>query len=136
MDPDYLEVVVKVLGVRGPGRSREPIRLEPGLSDAEVARVEETQGFRFPADLSALLQRILPLQDPRPPYPWNVSAAEQAPPRSCFPDWRHESEASLRIRFDCPAEGILWRVSTGHWRDWWGPRPADLETALETMQRL
>jgi hypothetical protein len=135
MDPAYLELVVKLLRGRGPGR-REPIRFEPGLTDAEVARTEETYGFRFPADLRALLQRVLPLQDPPPPYPWNVSATEETPLRSHFPDWRHESEESLRERLDRPLEGILWHVRHGEWRDWWGPQPSDLESAVETVRGL
>lgn len=90
------------------------VLLEEGLSDPEVARVEQTFGIRFPPDLKALLQYALPVSQN-------------------FPNWREPTaEISIRERFAWPLEGIKFDIEyNGFWLEKWGPRPEDLATAFE-----
>ena len=93
------------------------VLLAPGLTDAEVDEVQERFGFRFPPDLRALLQYALPI----------------APG---FPNWRDESEESLRSRLDWPRDGTLFDIEhNAFWMDEWGPRPDNLATAFEVASQ-
>ena len=56
------------------------IVFEDGLTDAEMASVQRCFGFVFPPELAFFLRIALPVS-------------------RYFPDWRHESETSLRNRF-------------------------------------
>src|SRR5688572_26160989 len=86
-------------------RSRPAVMFEPGLTDAEIERVEATFGFRFPPDLRAFLQTALPRGEE-------------------FPDWRSGDETSLRAWLDAPAEGICFDVEhNDFWLPEWGSRP-------------
>jgi hypothetical protein len=119
MDREYLETVVETL--RGQG-----VRFEPGLTDAEVARVEQTHGFRFPPDLRAFLQHALPLRDRPPPLDGAATPEGPSGPISEFPDWRNEPDESLRARLAWPRDGIMLDVGHGGlWLEVWGPIPAD-----------
>lgn len=96
---------------------KQNIRLAEGLADAEISKVERTFGFRYPPDLREFLQHALP-----------VSPA--------FPNWREESEASLRERLDWPADGICFDiVNNGFWLKEWGRKPVDIEAALSLARR-
>jgi hypothetical protein len=91
--------------------------LEDGLTDAEVSKVESTFAFRFPPDLRDLLQNALPTS-----------------PK--FPNWRSESEESLRGRLDWPADGICFDIEhNGSWWEEWGPEPDDLSAAFEIARQ-
>ncbi|URE34819.1 hypothetical protein MUK42_07112 [Musa troglodytarum] len=83
-----------------------PIR--PGLSDAEVSRLEADLAVSFPPDLRAILVLGLP----------------SAPG---FPDWRPSSSSSSYLPLAAAAlqvaRGALWPRS-------WGPRPSDPDRAL------
>jgi hypothetical protein len=93
------------------------VLLAPGLTDAEVGQVQERFGFRFPPDLRALLQYALPVSP------------------EC-PNWRDESEESLRWRLGWPRHGILSDVEhDAFWVDEWGPRPADISAAIEVASQ-
>ncbi|XP_074565550.1 uncharacterized protein LOC141822038 [Curcuma longa] len=92
----------------------------PGLSDAELARLEADLGFSFPPDLRALLALGLP----------------SAPG---FPDWRCPDASHrrrcilllLRAGFDLPLAAASLQVARGAlWPRSWGPRPADPDRAL------
>src|SRR6266498_2613063 len=96
-------------------RRRVPIRLEPGLTTPEFARLERDLAIRFPPDLRALLSVALPVSpDPR-----------------LFPDWRSAPTAHLRDRLEDPIEGVLFDVESGSfWYEPWGVRPAGMAEAL------
>jgi hypothetical protein len=82
----------------------------PGLSDAELVRVEAEFGFTFPPDLRAVL-------------------ALGVPSGPGFPDWR--GRAGLRAAFDLPAAAASLQVARGAlWPRCWGRRPADPGRAL------
>ncbi|MBF9072370.1 hypothetical protein [Streptacidiphilus fuscans] len=76
--------------------SRLPVRIDLGLSDAEIAAVEERFGFRFADDHRVFLQAGLP-----------------AGPG--WPDWRNGDPEDLRGRLDWPREGVLFDVGHGFW---------------------
>ena len=86
--------------------------LSPGLSDAEVARVEQTFGFRFPPDYRRLLALALPLGDR-------------------WPNWRDGDPDQLRSSLASPVEGILFDVEqNGFWHPDWPSRPDAAADAL------
>jgi hypothetical protein len=92
------------------------VELTTGLTGEEIAQVESKYSFRFPPDLRAFLQAALP-----------VSPA--------FPNWRGESEESLRGRLDWPAHGICFDIEhNDFWWEEWGPRPLDLQQAFEVAR--
>lgn len=122
MDAHYLQLVVQALGSRG-------VTCEPGLTDAEVARIETTYGFRFPPDLRAFLQYALPVSDPVVP-PGAITRANN------FPNWRHEPETSIRERLEWPLEGIRFDIEhNGFWLDSWGEMPTDRDAAFDVARR-
>jgi hypothetical protein len=93
---------------------------EPGLTDREVARIEDAFSLRLPPDLKLFLQTALPVT-------------------GGFPNWRSESEDNLHYSYlDRPARGILFDVEhNDFWPEQWGPRPTDLSDALaEAAGRL
>ena len=93
------------------------VTLTEGLTDAEVLRVESIFDFRFPLDLRQLLQYALPVS-------------------TYFPDWRHDSEASLRERIAWPADGICFDIEyRNFWWEEWGPKPPDISTALKVARQ-
>ncbi|XP_074586023.1 uncharacterized protein LOC141841732 [Curcuma longa] len=87
----------------------------PGLSDAELARLEADFGLSFPPDLRALLVLGLP----------------SAPG---FPDWRCPDAAPrllLRAGLDLPLASASLQVARGAlWPKSWGARPADSDRAI------
>lgn len=86
--------------------------LASGLSDGELAGVEETFGFSFPPDYRRLLTLTLPLGDH-------------------WPDWRAGDEADLGIRLAWPVEGVLFDVEhNGFWHPDWPSRPEEPTDAL------
>lgn len=89
------------------------VLLALGLTDTEVDQVQKRFGFRFPPDLRALLQYALPVSPE-------------------FPNWRDESEESLRRRLEWPRDGIFFDIEhNGFWLEEWGPQPGELSRALE-----
>jgi hypothetical protein len=83
-----------------------------GLTDAEVASVEDRFGFRFPPDLREFLQTALPY-GPQ------------------FPDWRTCDVMLLSDWLDRPRQGVLFDVEhNGFWLKEWGSRPDTLTDAL------
>lgn len=90
--------------------------VEPGLTDDEFARVEDTFGFSFADDHRAFLAAGLP-----------VGAG--------WPDWRGEGRKSLAKRLQLPAEGVLFAVEWSQfWHDGWGQRPARVKDALRSAK--
>ena len=100
--------------------------VEPGLTDAEFARIERKFEFEFADDHRAFLAAGLPL-DPRKP---------RARPGRGWPDWRHGRRRDLRKVLDWPVEGALFDVQYNDlWHPSWGQRPADMSTALSTARQ-
>ncbi|GAA1962486.1 hypothetical protein [Amycolatopsis minnesotensis] len=92
-------------------------RLEPGLTDAEFARVEDQFGFTFADDHRAFLATALPVDGGR---------------EDGWPDWRDGDPEDLRRRLDRPADGVLFDVEHNRtWMRFWGERPEDLAERLE-----
>ena len=85
--------------------------IEPGLTERELDEVERTHDWRFPPELRALLERMLP-SGPR------------------FPNWREPRSAALAERLAWPADGLCFHVEHGWWLRSFGPRPAALVDAL------
>jgi hypothetical protein len=94
------------------------LEFDPGLSDPEVAAVEQRFGFKFPPDLREFLQTALP-RGPR------------------FPDWRSGDETELRDWLDTPRQGVVFDVQYNKfWLEEWGPRPGALTEALRIASDL
>lgn len=89
------------------------VTLDIGLSKTELQSIENEFCFQFPEDLKSLLSLALPTSHG-------------------FPDWRHESEVSLRQRLDDPFKGIAFDIQYNQfWHATWGDRPLDLSVAVE-----
>jgi hypothetical protein len=92
------------------------VAIEPGLSDDDFARVEETFGVEFADDHRAFLAVGLP-----------VGAQ--------WPDWRGAGRRSLVKRLQLPVEGVLFAVEwSDFWDGGWGKRPARMKDALRTAR--
>jgi hypothetical protein len=97
----------------------------PGLTDADLARVERDYEFEFADDHRAFLAAGLPLSIP---LPWRHG--------SPWPDWRDGDPAEIRERLACPVEGALFDVEhNALWLPSWGQRPADDSEALEIARQ-
>ena len=98
------------------------VTIEPGLSEAELAELEEDYGICFPPDLAALLRHALPTG-------------------GNFPDWRGRSSAgkhvSLEERLSWPLEHILDSVENYQfWLPSWGRRPEQPHQALARAKEI
>lgn len=92
------------------------VRLDRGLTEADVKRVEKKFGFTFGPDHRALLRAALPLGD-------------------AWLNWRHATPAKIRERLQAPVEGMVFDVlNKDFWVTSWGPRPEDQRT-LERAAR-
>jgi hypothetical protein len=92
------------------------VRLDRGLTEADVKRIEKKYAFTFGPDHRDLLSAALPLGD-------------------TWLNWRHATPANIRERLQRPIEAVLANV---HQRDFWpaswGSRPAQTKAA-ETLAR-
>lgn len=101
-----LDVVVPALA--------QVTEVAPGLSEAELAAVEEALGRVLPLDLRALYAAVLPV-GPR------------------FPDWRGDPQGEA-VRGRAWVEGALaGDLADGWWSPVLGPRPDDLAQALQVV---
>jgi hypothetical protein len=102
-------------------------RIDPGLTDAEIARVEGEFGFEFADDHRAFLAAGLPLSVPYDDPP-GVIRTNSDP----WPNWRDGDPEVLRERLNWPVEGLLFDVEHNvYWDAAWGERPEDRSQALE-----
>jgi hypothetical protein len=86
--------------------------IEPGLSQAEISRVEDLIDAPMPPELRSLLGALLPVSDR-------------------FPNWRDGDEERLRSHIDEPIEGVVDFVEHhDFWFDGWGQRPGSLSSAI------
>ena len=104
MNSDYLETAIKAMRDRG-------VECAPGLTAAEIAAAEVEYSFRFPPDLRAFLEHVLPVGER-------------------FPDWRSRSSEFIRDRLAWPVESMCFDVEhNAFWLAAWGPKPDSLEKA-------
>uniref|UniRef100_A0A7N0T9H0 Knr4/Smi1-like domain-containing protein n=1 Tax=Kalanchoe fedtschenkoi TaxID=63787 RepID=A0A7N0T9H0_KALFE len=90
------------------------VQVNPGLSDAEFAKLEAEFAFLFPPDLRAILSSGLP-----------------AGPG--FPDWRGKS--GLKAALDLPIAAASFQiVKNGLWSKLWGAKPAEPDKALRAAR--
>lgn len=115
MKPEHLAHCVALLRQAG-------IQLERGLSTRELKAVERLFNLRFPPDLKALLQAVLPVSPP-------------------FPDWRAalsspDARGQIQDRLDWPMEGFLTEVEQhGFWlAHLWGPMPEAMPDRLARVR--
>lgn len=101
--------------------------MEPGLSDAELRRIEERFGFEFADDHRAFLTAGLPVREP---------LEEGATWDNPWPDWRHGDPATLRDHLDWPVEGIVRAVQHGYWHPGWGQEPARSDDAVREAKSI
>jgi hypothetical protein len=92
------------------------VRLDRGMTEADLKRVEKKFGFAFGPDHRALLRTALPLGD-------------------TWLNWRHATAVKIRERLQAPIDEIVFAVLTeGFWPPAWGARPADDSTAERTAR--
>lgn len=81
------------------------VRLDRGLSDGEVSRVQDRLGFTFGPEHREFLQSAVPVGD-------------------SWPDWRNDPDDELRDRLDWPTRGVIFDVhNNDFWPVSWGDRP-------------
>jgi hypothetical protein len=105
------------------------VRVEPGLTDREMAAVEATFGFEFADDHRAFLAAALPV--------W-TSGHDDHPDKASWgwPNWRDLDSEQLRRQVEWPRTAALTDIRNGHWPDGWGKRPTDGEAAEGKAERL
>ncbi|CAN7078444.1 unnamed protein product [Brassica oleracea var. botrytis] len=93
------------------------VKIQPGLSDSEFARVEAEFGFVFPPDLRVILSSGL--------------SADAG-----FPDWRSPgARRHLRAMIDLPNAAVSLQVAKNSlWCKSWGLKPPDPEKALRVAR--
>lgn len=79
------------------------LRLEAGLSEAELRRAEEIYSFRFPPDLREVLLQVLPVDLP------DVE-------RCRFPNWREVPNDYVQGMMDWPFDMLIWDVERNRHR--------------------
>ncbi|SDS64440.1 hypothetical protein [Actinoplanes derwentensis] len=96
-------------------RTRQDV--QPGLTESELDRVEQTFGFTFADDHRAFLHIALPVGDRK------------------WPDWRAGDPADLRAKLDLPVDGVLFDVEHNrYWHPGWGSRPPTAAAAVESAR--
>jgi hypothetical protein len=92
------------------------VRLDRGMTEADLKRAEQRFGFTFGADHRALLRAALPLGD-------------------TWLNWRHATPARIRRRLESPIDLLIARVQAdGFWPVSWGARPGDGPAAERTAR--
>lgn len=92
------------------------VRLDRGLTEADLKRVEKKYGFGFGPDHRALLRAALPLGD-------------------AWLNWRHATPAKVRERLAAPVEGLVQQVRADRfWPGSWGVRPTDPAAAEQAAR--
>jgi hypothetical protein len=99
------------------------VDIQPGLTDAEFAVIEQRYGFEFASDHRAFLAEGLPVWAAgHDDHPDNASWG--------WPNWRDGDPATLQDQVDHPVTVVLDAISDGHWPSGWGRRPADPDQAM------
>jgi hypothetical protein len=93
-------------------------QVRPGLTESELAGVEQEFGFSFADDHRAFLAAGLPYG-------------------RGWPDWRDGDRGQLREKLAMPVEGVLFDVAeNGFWYEGWGPQPAGNADAVTVARRF
>ncbi len=112
------------------------VLFEPGLSDAEVSRVENTYDFNFPPDLRALLQFAVPISENFPNWRTGWISTPNWEWRGPKPTTSGHRLISIAEQLDLPAHGICFDIEHGDfWMDSWGARPEKLEAAFAIARK-
>ncbi|WP_459195696.1 hypothetical protein [Wukongibacter baidiensis] len=94
---------------------KEGIVFEKGLSNAEICRIEDMYGVKFPPDLSLFLNKAFPVSN-------------------SFVNWRDTSEENvkrIKSRLNWPLEGIIFDIeNNSFWYEGWGKKPNDIDEAI------
>lgn len=98
--------IINLLGHKG-------VLFDDGLSNLEVAQIQEKFNVRFPPDLKQFLQTRLPISDH-------------------FINWRQglldkETAKDIVDRLNWPLDGILWDLCNDDWLSIWGDKPKNHE---------
>lgn len=101
----------------------------PGMSDAELSRVDQEYGFEFAADHRAFLSVGLPLSETEERDPAAYYAHDQP-----WPNWRDGDPDVLREALAWPTQGILNGVGNGAWHESWGEQPQDRTQAIRVAE--
>lgn len=111
-------------------------RWSGGLSDAELAGVEERFGIRFPADHRLFLQ-VLHATEPRMAGARFVDGRRmESSERPGFYHWLRD-EAAIRAASAAVVAGLVFDVERNAlWRDSWGVRPSDAAGRSARMTEL
>jgi len=107
---------------------KKGIRLESGLNNGEIQKIETRFQFRFPPDLCLLLQTVLPVSEGF--YHWRMALVDI------------NTAEQIEKMFDWVYEGICFDVEHNNFwvsRDLpdvpsWGPKPETLEKQLDTAK--
>ena len=92
------------------------VSIEPGVTDAEFAGIEQALGFEFADDHRAFLAAGLPVG-------------------TSWPNWRSAPRRSLQTWLHTPVDGVLFDVEwNSFWADGWGQRPARMKDALRSAR--
>lgn len=90
--------------------------MTPGLTEDELARVENEFDFEFADDHRSFLSSAVPVGE-------------------SWPDWRSAPRRSLQQRLQLPVEGVLFAVEwRGFWSTGWGVRPSRMKDALRSAK--
>ena len=88
-----------------------------GLTDSEIAAIQQQFGFQFPPDLREFLQYSLPISN-------------------SFLNWRSDKPEDILKRINWPTEGICFDITNNiFWLKQWGSRPEKLDEALDIARR-
>jgi hypothetical protein len=104
------------------------IEFDAGLSDAEVAEIEQTCKFQFPPDLKMFLQLGVPVRWVQ--YHNNNYMSDR------FPNWREDPLAIMNDSREWAAGTFHFDIEHNHfWMERWGKQPAELEDAFKVVNR-
>ena len=93
------------------------VTFAPGLTTAEVKRVEDHHGFMFPPDLNNFLKFALPISDG-------------------WPDWRDVTNAEIERMMSWPYDSISFDIeNNAFWLDDWGTKPLSNDEACAVAKQ-
>lgn len=101
---------------------RKGVSFDKGLSDDEIAEVEQLFSFHFPDDLKLLLQTALPVS-------------------KGFAHWRYainsdDEKKDIEERLNWPLRGMLFDIKHGSfWLKEWGIKPANFDDQKKIAER-
>lgn len=103
-------------------RTQDDCVLTPGLSEAELDRVERVLELTIPPLWRAVLGEACPVTRPGS--------------HGHYPDWRLGDEAAIRDMVDAPVDGLLFDVEhNDFWWHAWGAAPGPIDERLALARR-